>query len=99
LLPDQKCWLGTGNFDADGHNIGRSLADQIRHGLDDLRDQRLRIARPSRRVQIAKGRGWLLLRAAAMPVGVVTVLLGASECDCRRRIGLGCQEVFTAASF
>jgi hypothetical protein len=47
LLPDQKCWLGTGNFDADGHNVGLRLADQIPHGLDDPRDQGLRIARPS----------------------------------------------------
>jgi hypothetical protein len=61
LLPDQKCWLETGNFDADGHNMRVRLADQIARGLDDLREEILRLARAGRRVRIATDHGWLLL--------------------------------------
>lgn len=61
LLHDQKCWVETGNFDADGHNIGVRLADQIERGLDDLRDEILRLARAGRRVRITTDHGWLLL--------------------------------------
>jgi hypothetical protein len=61
LLPDQKCWLEAGHFDADGHAIGVRLADQIERGLDDLRDQILGLARAGRRVRIATDHGWLLL--------------------------------------
>jgi hypothetical protein len=61
LLPDQKCWLETGNFDADGHNMGVRMADQIERGLDDLCDEILRLARAGRRVRIATDHGWLLL--------------------------------------
>ena len=61
LLPDQKCWLETGNFDADGHNMGVRLADQIQRGLDDLRGEILRLARVGRRVRIITDHGWLLL--------------------------------------
>jgi hypothetical protein len=61
LLPDQKCWLETGHFDADGHSMGVRLADQIGRGLDDLRDQILHLAHAGRRVRIATDHGWLLL--------------------------------------
>jgi hypothetical protein len=61
LLPDQKCWLETGNFDTDGHNMGVRLADQIARGLDDLRDQIIRLAQAGRRVRITTDHGWLLL--------------------------------------
>ena len=61
LLPDQKCWLETGNFDADGHNMGVRLADQIERGLEDLCEEILRLARAGRRVRIGTDHGWLLL--------------------------------------
>ncbi len=61
LLPDQKCWLETGNFDFDGHSIGVRLADQIERGLDDLREEILRLARAGRRIGIVTDHGWLLL--------------------------------------
>ena len=61
LLADQKCWLETGHFDADGHGMGVRLADQIAHGLNNLRDQALQLARAGRRVRIITDHGWLLL--------------------------------------
>jgi hypothetical protein len=61
LLAEQKCWLEAGHFDADGHNMGVRLADQIEQGLNDLRGQILRLARAGRRVRIATDHGWLLL--------------------------------------
>jgi hypothetical protein len=61
LLHDQRCWLETGNFDADGHNMGVRLADQIERGLEDLREEILRLARAGRRVRVATDHGWLLL--------------------------------------
>jgi hypothetical protein len=61
LLSDQKCWVETGNFDADGHNMGVRLADQIERGLEDLRGEILRLARAGRRVRVATDHGWLLL--------------------------------------
>jgi hypothetical protein len=61
LLPDQKCWLEAGHFDADGHNMGVRLADQIARGLDDLRAQILGMARTGRRVRLTTDHGWLLL--------------------------------------
>jgi hypothetical protein len=61
LLPEQKWWIETGNFDADGHNMGVRLADQIGRGLEDLRSQVLRMARSGRRVRVTTDHGWLLL--------------------------------------
>ena len=61
LLAEQKCWLEAGHFDADGHNMGVRLADQIERGLNDLRGQILRLARAGRRVRVATDHGWLLL--------------------------------------
>jgi hypothetical protein len=61
LLPEQKCWLETGNFDADGHKIGVRLVDQIARGLADLRAQILSLARGGRRVRVTTDHGWLLL--------------------------------------
>ena len=61
LLPEQKCWLETGNFDADGHNMGVRLVDLIERGLDDLREGILRLARAGRRIRIKTDHGWLLL--------------------------------------
>jgi hypothetical protein len=61
LLPDQKCWLETGNFDDDGHHMQVRLVDQIARGLDDLRSQVLQLARRGRRVRITTDHGWLLL--------------------------------------
>ena len=81
LLPDQKLWAETADFDEEGHALGAKLAERLDAGIRDTADAVVRLVRSGRKVRIVTDHGWLL-----MPGGlpVATLDAGLTEANGKR---------------
>lgn len=75
LLPDQKLWSETADFDEEGHALGAKLAERLDAGIRDTADAVMQLVRLGRKVRIVTDHGWLLmpggLPVAALDVGLI----------------------------
>lgn len=72
LLPDQKLWAETADFDEEGHALGAKLAERLDAGIRDTADTVMQLVRSGRKVRIVTDHGWLL-----MPGGLPVAALDA----------------------
>tara|TARA_R110000782_G_scaffold270471_1_gene371546 strand:+ start:63067 stop:65349 length:2283 start_codon:yes stop_codon:yes gene_type:complete len=81
LLPDQKLWAETADFDEEGHALGAKLAERLDAGIRDTADSVMQLIRAGRNVRIVTDHGWLL-----MPGGlqVATLDAGLTEANGKR---------------
>lgn len=81
LLPDQKLWTETADFDEEGHALGAKLADRLDAGIRDTADAVMQLVRSGRKVRIVTDHGWLLM-PGGLPVAALDA--GLTEANGKR---------------
>jgi hypothetical protein len=81
LLPNQKLWTETADFDEEGHALGAKLAERVDAGIRDTADVVMQLVRNGRKVRIVTDHGWLLM-PGGLPVAALDA--GLTEANGKR---------------